>query len=286
MARVNAATGCAYTTTNTNPGHQQHVHAPTEWWQYSDGHWEGEDQEADLDHCPPAGWGTVELRRVEEADARADAANTNLGPQTSRNQQDSEGTASVNFDNVPIAQFSGDGPDWRGGRAQITAAACGGVPTEPEEKGYIGANAQTNNTGELTGMYEMICRALARPRGSGREALCTDSLYAKHMTTGHWTPRVKRNAGMIRRLRNKWRELRRTRPGEVRIEHVRSHTMVLGNEIADWLAERGATEQGVTPAQMATWIEKWAATRRASERGRPRRRTERGHPPTPSRGDG
>ena len=62
--------------------------------------------------------------------------------------------------------------------------------------------------------------------------------------------------------------------------------MVLGNEIADWLAERGATEQGVTQAQMAMWIEKWAATRRASERGRPRRRTERGHPPTPSRGDG
>ena len=115
----------------------------------------------------------------------------------------------------------------------MTAAACGGVITEPDEKGFIGAQAQTNNTGELTGMYEMVCRALSRPRGSGREALCTDSLYAKHMTTGHWTPRVKRNAHMIRLLRDKWRTLRRARPGEVRIEHVRSHTMVLGNEIAD-----------------------------------------------------
>ena len=62
------------------------------------------------------------------------------------------------------------------------------------------------------------------------------------MTTGHWTPRVKRNAHMIRLLRDKWQTLRRARPGEVRIEHVRSHTMVyvmvLGNEIADWLAGR------------------------------------------------
>ena len=88
----------------------------------------------------------------------------------------------------------------------------------------------------------MICRALTRPAGTGREALCTDSLYAKHMTTGHWTPSARRNAAMIRLLRNKWRELQRARPGEVRIEHVRSHTMVLGNELADWLAERVGSE--------------------------------------------
>ena len=69
--------------------------------------------------------------------------------------------------------------------------------TAVEDWRHIGAAAQTNNTGELTGMYEMVCRALNRPAGAGKEALCTDSLYAKHMTTGHWTPSVKRNAEMI-----------------------------------------------------------------------------------------
>ena len=282
---------------------QQGAH--TEWWQYSDGHWDGEDQDADLGYCPPAGWGTVELRRVAERPSadEPDAANTNSnsnsnlegmedsGPQTSETQED--GTEEVGYNNIPIAQFSGSGPDWRGGRARVTAAACGEVITEPKEGGYIGAKAQTNNTGELTGMYEMICRALARPAGSGNEALCTDSLYAKHMTTGHWTPRVQRNAVLVQRLRNKWRELRRARPGEVRIEHVRSHTMVLGNEIADWLAERGTTSEGVTAMMMTQWIDQWAAKRRESERRRvgrvdAARQGHSGRSPSPPRrqGDG
>ena len=137
------------------------------------------------------------------------------------------------------------------GRARITAAACGAVVTEPDEAQYIGAQAQTNNTGELTGMYEMVCRALTRDAGTGAEKLCTDSLYAMHMTTGHWIPKVKRNAVLIGRLRAKWRELRRKRPGEVRIKHVRSHTAVLGNEIADWLAEQGPMSPQVT------WVPAW-----------------------------
>ena len=67
--------------------------------------------------------------------------------------------------------------------------------TAVEDWRHIGAAAQTNNTGELTGMYEMVCRALNRPAGAGKEALCTDSLYAKHMTTRALEiPSVKRNA--------------------------------------------------------------------------------------------
>ena len=95
------------------------MHAPTEWWQYSDGHWEAEDQEVDLEYVPPAGWGTVELRRIPEGDIGSDAANLedlNLGHQTSNFQQAApDGTVKVNSNNIPIAQFGGDGPDWRGG---------------------------------------------------------------------------------------------------------------------------------------------------------------------------
>ena len=61
--------------------------------------------------------------------------------------------------------------------------------------------------------------------------------------------------------------------------------MVLGNEIADWLAECGTTGHSVT---MTQWIDQWAAARREHERRRPPRvrATARAHPPTPSRGDG
>ena len=246
--------------------HEARGHRLTEWWQFSDGHWDGEKAEdtEDTGSCLPAGWGTVELRRTPDTAVSSNDENCEeTCPQTYTNL-----TEAVHFNNIPIAQFSGDGPDWGGGRARITGAACGEVIIEPDDGRYIGAAAHTNNTGELTGMYEMLGRAMTRPAGAGRELLCTDSLYAKHMTTGHWTPRVRRNADMISLLRRMWRKLRRGRPGEVDIVHVRSHTVVLGNDIADWLAERGSMDAGVTPTQMTTWLDQWKAARRASEQQR------------------
>ena len=57
-------------------------------------------------------------------------------------------------------------------------AKFGMVEKERGEPEYIGAQAHTNNTGELTAMYVALCAALARPYGSGREIIWSDSLYA------------------------------------------------------------------------------------------------------------
>ena len=84
----------------------------------------------------------------------------------------------------------------------------------------------------------------------GREEIHTDSLYALNMATGKWMPsRGHRNAEMIAGLRRQWRRLQRARPHEVRLRHVRSHTRVAGNELADWLATAGAKGAWGSPDQ-------------------------------------
>ena len=84
-------------------------------------------------------------------------------------------------------------------------------------------------------------RALRRKRGAGREEVHSDSQYAINMTTGRWRPRKKINAELIEKMREMWRHIRRARPGEVTLHHVRSHVCVPGNELADWLADLGKT---------------------------------------------
>ena len=63
---------------------------------------------------------------------------------------------------------------------------------------------------------------------------------ALRATTGVWLPRHRKNIQLVKELRQAWRlaQIRRGR-GAVRIEHVRSHTAVPGNELADMLAEKG-----------------------------------------------
>ena len=67
-----------------------------------------------------------------------------------------------------------------------------------------------------------------------------DSLYARNLTLGIWLPRKGKNIGLVKQLRQEWRQtqIRRGRHA-VRIEHVRSHTGVPGNELADRLADAG-----------------------------------------------
>ena len=139
----------------------------------------------------------------------------------------------------------------------------GQVITDPHMDGYIGAPGPTNNTGELTAMYVALTRACSRAPGSGREEIHTDSLYALNMTTGKWMPRREgngmrhRNADMIARLRRLWRQLLRLRPREVTLRHVRSHTSVPGNELADWLADRGAANAKTRVQRAAQWMHDW-----------------------------
>ena len=148
---------------------------------------------------------------------------------------------------------------------KLTWAESAQVVTKPTAPGYAGATAHTNNTGELSALREAICRTLCRPRGTGREEIWTDSLYAMNMATGRWRPKCKRNRGMIERLRELWRRLQRERPHEVHILHVRSHVKVPGNELADWLADTGRRGGGVGRAAAERWLAGWLRRMRGGE---------------------
>jgi ribonuclease HI len=113
---------------------------------------------------------------------------------------------------------------------------------------YIGAMKHSNNTGELTAMYRALQRALARDGADESEDIWTDSLYARNMTLGIWKPRRHHSSRhMIENLRRMWWQIQRRRGiGTVRINHVRSHTEVPGNELADALAELGKMDEQPT----------------------------------------
>ena len=71
---------------------------------------------------------------------------------------------------------------------------------------------------------------------------------------------------MAAKLRALWRRIQRVRHGEVRLEHVRSHIAIPGNETADWLAEMGASgwwgsATDIT-VQARGWLREWSRTQR------------------------
>ena len=140
--------------------------------------------------------------------------------------------------------------------------SCSGATRD----GWLGAEAHTNNTGELSALYYALRRALSRPSGQGLEEIHSDSTYSINMTQGTWLPNVKRTKPMIGLMRRTWRQLQRRRPGEVRLVHVRSHTQVPGNELADWLADRGAASIRTSSAQAHRWLAEWVG--RAQQRVR------------------
>ena len=140
----------------------------------------------------------------------------------------------------PLAQIG------RGGAlgdvvANLTWADRGEVAMEGEGRDFIGAEAHTNNTGELTAMYKALQRAERRPTIA--HVVHSDSLYTIHMTTGHWAPRCGRNKAIVQSLRRKYRSLQRQGAG-IHLTHVRSHTRVVGNELADYLADTGVEHEG------------------------------------------
>ena len=62
------------------------------------------------------------------------------------------------------------------------------------------------------------------------------------MTTGKWMPKDGPravNTQIIWHARTAWLQLQQSRPREVYLTHVRSHTKLPGNETADHLAEVG-----------------------------------------------
>ena len=113
-------------------------------------------------------------------------------------------------------------------------------------------------------MHYALQRAAARTPGKGKEVIWSDSLYTINMTTGMWLPKRKRNNDVIARLRHTWRWVQRARPGEVSIRHVRSHTKVPGNELADQLAETGRVGGNPTAREASAWLTRWRAKQSGS----------------------
>ena len=75
-----------------------------------------------------------------------------------------------------------------------------------------------------------------RARGGNKAVeFCVDSTYASGIALGRWQPA--RNREVARRLHSAFERLRKSRAGAAHIRHVRSHTRVAGNEVADHLAK-------------------------------------------------
>ena len=144
--------------------------------------------------------------------------------------------------------------------AKLVSVKSGTVQDDNKEPDYIGASAHTNNTGELTAIYEALATALRRPRDAGGEVIWSDSLYAINMTNGKWKPKCVRNREIVSRLRGLWRRLQRARPGDVQLRHVRSHVKVPGNELADWLADGGQARAHPTLREAERWLADWIDT--------------------------
>ena len=255
---------------------------PRRWHVFTDGAWDGEQQQEDDQNDrgapPPAGYGAVEITCEPR-------------PMDGSDEDEADGSVHTSRPHCPIGQLTSDGGADDPHAGHLTWLVSGQVEEDPAGPTYIGAAAQTNNTGELSALYYALKRAEGRRPGVGRETIHSDSLYAINMTTGKWMPRAKgrRNADMIAGMRRLWRRVQRRRPGEVSLRHVRSHVKVPGNEIADWLAGCGAEGMRRTIEDANEWLRRWL--RRHSSPGPPHGENGRspGHRPAGARpppGDG
>ena len=132
-------------------------------------------------------------------------------------------------------------------------ARRGPVVIDRKEKGWWGAEALTNNTGELTAIIEAL--RWVKEEGLRKVVIRYDSEYAASMTQGKWRP--KKNVAIVRQSKD---ALARTREAgcEVGWRHVKGHSGDKWNNRADRLADQGvrapaggedATGQGDTPVR-------------------------------------
>ena len=124
---------------------------------------------------------------------------------------------------------------------EVREECYGPVITTPGERGYLGAEIGTNNTGELSAMVEALRWAL-HAEGARRFGVITiwyDSEYAYGQVTG--TNRARKNVLLVRYARLLRSRTERVR--EVRFQHVKGHSGDPGNEAADRAAELGAGGQ-------------------------------------------
>ena len=113
--------------------------------QFTDGAWDGENVAEDMPNLT-AGWGAAEFECVQEGAPGA----------------------------MPMGQMlastrAGE-PQPDSYHARLIGVKNGTVKDDPKSPEHIGAVAHTNNTGELTAVYEAVVSALARDAGAGSES--------------------------------------------------------------------------------------------------------------------
>ena len=216
------------------------------WMQYTDGSWEPPEEGGN--QIREAGTGVAVFEMCAENEPGAFPMGQLVNAPNA-------------FANADVTRNAQDTRCERSGHAKLKSVRASTVVIEPNEHEYIGAEAHTNNTGELTAMYHALSNALMRPAGEGREIIWSDSLYTINMTTGRWRPRCPRNREIVASTRGLWRRVQRQRDAEVELRHVRSHTSrVPGNELADWLADVGRKEGGpVSAVRAGCWLRRWLA---------------------------
>lgn len=117
------------------------------------------------------------------------------------------------------------------------AELYGPVDLDATSPHYLGAEVKSNNTGELSAVCEAL-RWLIEHEPSSRPAwICYDSKYAMNQATG--THKAHTNVALARRSHQLLAEARKKR--KVDFLHVKGHSGHEWNDVADSLANRGAT---------------------------------------------
>ena len=108
--------------------------------------------------------------------------------------------------------------------------SCGPLTTR-----YIGAKVGSNNTGELSAIYEALL--FAGQRSMQTVQIRTDSKWSINVITGKW------RASSHKVLVNHIRSLLRVSNMSVSFQWVKGHSGIEGNERADKLADQGKDTQ-------------------------------------------
>lgn len=123
----------------------------------------------------------------------------------------------------------------------------GPVVTDIEEDNYIGAEVGSNNTGELTAIYEAL--KFIESRTDESFVIFGDSMYAGKMAMSEW--KAKENLDLVSKIRKKWDELKLAGHDMTWI-HIKAHAGHLWNERADHLALSAANRE--RPTLLSEWL--------------------------------
>jgi len=128
------------------------------------------------------------------------------------------------------------------GSGEILTEFSGPVSTCIDDEHYIGAEVGSNNTAELSGLFEALRWLLTEEQ---RDAVCIrlDSQYAGNIATGMW--RAKANRELAARVQSVWTEVASQR--DLTWSHVRAHRGHRWNERADHLAKRAMRRERPLP---------------------------------------